>query len=132
MSIPHFKEKVWMLVPEENPDPRLQIQATLLRWLRTKHREGYALVRFTPGLGPENWGLNGLANRGYRLPLTEGILVPRHAGFSLLEGGPYPLSAHITNIPNDITFDGVIKDGSLESLFWVMVSPFDEAVAPRV
>ena len=119
-----------MLVPEENPDPRLRARATLLRWLRTRHREGCALVRFSPALGPENWGLSGLAGRGYRLPLTEGILVPRHAGFSLSGDGPYPMSAHIANAPDGTAADGVVEDGSLTSLLWVTVSPCDEGIRP--
>ena len=130
VSIHHFEKKVWMLTPEENPDPRLQVLATLLRWLRTRHRKGYALVRFTPSLSPENWGLSGLANKGYRLPLTEGILIPRHAGYSLSEDGPYPMSAHITNIPNNITDDGVVEDNSLKSLFWVVASLCNEEACP--
>ncbi|ERK58872.1 hypothetical protein HMPREF0682_1531 [Propionibacterium acidifaciens F0233] len=40
------------------------------------------------------------------------------------------MSAHITNIPNNITDDGVVEDNSLKSLFWVVASLCNEEACP--
>lgn len=114
------------MVPEENPDLSLMVRASLIEWLRTDAVDGCALVRFSPGLGPSDWGLSTLADRtladrGLRTPLEKGILIPRHAGFSLLRGGPYPMSAHVIMPPSQVRDDRIIGKDSLKSIFWVTV-----------
>lgn len=124
VSTRHSETNAWILLPEEDPDPRLQVKATFIQWLQMPQREGYALVQLTPALGPENWGLSRLIEKDIKLPLEKAILVPRHAGYSLVEGGPYPLSAHIVNVPEQLPENGLLREGSLRSLAWAMVYPF--------
>jgi len=114
----------WILVPEEAPDSRQQVKATLLRWLRMPQRDGYALVSFSPCLDQSNWGLSRLPGSAIALPLKRGILVPRHAGYSLIGDGPYPLHAHVTNVPEQIPANGILTRGSLRSLLWTLVYPY--------